>query len=324
MKKIILIIAINLLVFLGILAICEAYLFVQAQEEHKKLVARFTKEKVPPLKYNLNKDTFDEEYDKYQKKLFRMPNGEKYNRESIILLGRSYVYGYGLKDNETISYLLAEETKRPVYNRAIPAAGLQHIYFQVCRDDFAVESKTAPAFVIYLLCYNCDIDRLLAKSIFSVEFTIEYFRDKTNKNGDLIIDKGILPRYIRSLCLTKYIKIKLINKYKYKNKLNDDDFLFDILMRTQGKLLNKFPNSKFIVIDWDFQNDEMLNNNYMQKHNHFVNKLKENGICIYSFKEIMDNKYNKEKEIMDDYNGHPTAEFWQNAVPQIAKKLGLY
>ena len=45
----------------------------------------------------------------------------------ILIMGCSFAYGAGLKDDETFSYKLGLETGRPVYNRSIMGGGLSNI-----------------------------------------------------------------------------------------------------------------------------------------------------------------------------------------------------
>ena len=322
MKKTFKIIFINLLIIIGILGTCEFYLFKQEQKLYKQMMARFTKEEVPPLKYNINKASFDESFEILSKTEFRKPSGEEYNRASIIVLGGSYIFGYALKDNETVNYHLAKETKRPAYNRGIPGAGIQHAYFQVSRDDFASETKTDPAFIIYPFIYHFDYDRLTMKEfdLDNLDHAIEYSIDKKNKNGDLILNKGVFPKYIRSLYIVKYFRLHVINKIKYKDPQKNEDLLFELIKRTNDKAIQKFPNAKFIILNWEDNYDK----EYIKKINEFSNRLKANGLTVYSMNEITDINFADQKWRISETDDHPNYEYWKVVVPKLVNALSLY
>lgn len=322
MKKAFKIIIINLIIFVGILGICEYCLFKQEQKFYKNMMARFTKDEVPPLKYNINKASFDESFEILSKTEFRKPSGEEYNRPSIVILGGSYIFGYALKDNETVNYQFAKETKRPTYNRGIPGAGIQHAYFQVCRDDFASEVKTEPAFIIYPFIYHFDYDRLIMKEfdLDNLDHAIEYSINKKNQNGDLVLNKGFFPKYIRSLYIIKYIRLHMINKFKYRDHEKNENLLFELIKRTNDKALQKFPNAQFIILNWENDYDE----EYIKKINNFSNKLKENGLTVYSMTEITGVNFADPKWRISETDDHPNAEYWKIVVPKLAKSLNLY
>ena len=141
-KKIIGILSINILILLFLLFICD-FIIYKIYSEPKKYFSKYPQaSSIPPFKYSFKNikvfwtgediiqfftnNTNDSEWG------CRLPEGLQYcNNTScnpIIVFGDSYTYGEFLKYNQTFSYKLAYTLKRPVYNRAIPGVGIEHMY----------------------------------------------------------------------------------------------------------------------------------------------------------------------------------------------------
>lgn len=86
--------------------------------------------------YKLKYYDWDEHYPYIVKFNMRKPFGTQYKKEPIAVFGCSYAYGYKLKEEQSFGYKLSEYTKRPVYNRAYSGLGIQHMLYQLEREDF--------------------------------------------------------------------------------------------------------------------------------------------------------------------------------------------
>ena len=99
------------------------------------------------------------------------------------MLGCSYAWSTGLKDNETFQYLLEKYTGRKVFNRAIRGYGIQHALYYLKHNIELLKNQndyTTPKYVIYTFIED-HIFRLLKPNDFFDIYLMFYKYDK-NKN----------------------------------------------------------------------------------------------------------------------------------------------
>lgn len=73
------------------------------------------------------------------------------NKQPIILFGCSYVYGFGLEENQTFSHKLAQLTNRTIVNRGKSGTGLPFFYFQLSDKEILNTLPQNPQYIIYTL-----------------------------------------------------------------------------------------------------------------------------------------------------------------------------
>lgn len=321
MKKVLLIIGINLLILFSLLAISEFIFYELSKEQYISVLKRFGNQENLDFKYSIKMRNFDEKYEDLKKQLIRKPNGENYTKKSIILFGCSFIYGFGLNIEETVGAKLSEETKRPAYNRGIPGAGVQHMYYQLNRDDFYDEIKKEPEFIIYNLIYQYHYERLFMYTFHLYENDLYLQYDQ--KDGNIYRRKNILPNYINGLYTVRYIH-SIINKQKFHETQIGEDYMFLMLKKSKEIAQKKWPNIRFIVLNFEVENEKNGVPFVLTLVDNFAKRLKDDGFEVYSMKEITGIDYAEPNYRISETDDHPRAEYWQNAVPQIAKKLGLY
>lgn len=321
MKKVLLIIGFNLLILFSLLAISEFIFYEKSKEQYITVLNRAGIKELPNFKYSIKMQTFDEKYENFRKYLIRKPSGENFTKKSIILFGCSFIFGVGLNSDETIAVKLSEETKRPVYNRGIPGSGVQHMYYQLDRDDFYDEIKKEPEFIIYNLIYQYHYERLFMYTFHLYENDLYLQYDK--KDGNIYRRKNVLPNYINGLYTVRYIH-SIINKQKFHETQIGEDYMFLMLKKSKEIAQKKWPNVRFIVLNFEVENEKNGVPFVLTLVDNFAKRLKDDGFEVYSMKEITGIDYAEPDYRISVTDDHPKAEYWKNAVPKLAKKLGLY
>ena len=195
----------------------------------------------------------------------RVKFGEEYNKNPIVILGCSYAYGQGLKSEQTFPYLLANITKRPIYN--FSKCGT-HILVDIRElEIFTTEEDRKKInkadYVIYLYMHD-HINRYL--NINDVYVNYKYFYDfQTNKflnyinisyyaSIDDFLDCGI-SKQINVIYMDKifketyfYDEFVISPKQLYQN-FTTDTIILHPLPRTKElpKYFDEFPGSKYFI-----------------------------------------------------------------------------
>mgnify|MGYP002869995405 CR=1 FL=1 len=99
------------------------------------------------IHYSLKKEPFRNKFNNDFKNEMRKPVGVKYKKKPILFLGCSYAYGQFLENKDTLGYKISKKSKRPVYNWAYPAWGVQHAYFIV---KHMPKIEPEPQYVFYV------------------------------------------------------------------------------------------------------------------------------------------------------------------------------
>lgn len=145
MKKIILS---NLLIFFFIFCIIEfaSYLFIKIDtkdsiDNHNKTSKRQLTIRYAPIV------NAEQEYENHRK----IDYGDK-NKPSILFFGCSYIYGWYVDENETISYLVTKYTGRTTVNRGVPGGCIMNMFDDINSSDFLTQAKSLPKpdYIIYL------------------------------------------------------------------------------------------------------------------------------------------------------------------------------
>ncbi len=246
----------------------------------------------------------------------RKPDGLEYKKgKPIIIFGDSFAHGQYLNYNQNFSYKLAHKLKRPVYNRAIPGASLQHMYYQVSEENSSFYKDVPISDTIFYVMIN---DHYLRMSIFS-DFDVIggnfYLRYKI-KNNKLVKDNynNIFLNLIKSSYIVRAINCKYVDSY-IKNPKNADkltDLAVKYLVETRN-CLEKRWNKKinFIVILYD--------NNKIDFEDILKEKLEKNNFTVISTDDLTQEDLNSEKYLMQD-NLHPKEAAWNSLLPKILEK----
>ena len=247
----------------------------------------------------------------------RKPDGLEYkNSSGIVIFGGSYAYGLYLNYNQTISYKLAHQLKRTVYNRAISGGGFQHMYFQTVdfgRKDFFNDIPNLDT-VIYIMI-NDHYNRM-KQNYFSVllPYMIHTY---SYKNGKFKLNDNKIINFLKSSYTVKNLSILYLRSYfnNPKNAEKITDMTVKYFEETKNALEKHYGKKiKFYVILY-----ETLNVPYK---NLLTKKLEDKGFIVISTKELTNEDLTQPKYLMKD-NNHPKEAAWDLLTPLIAEKIKI-
>ena len=234
------------------------------------------------------------------------------NKKPILWFGCSFAEGAGLTDLQTPCYKISQLTGRSCINKSKGATGTQFIYYQLKNDDFFTTTPSVE-YIVYTFLYN-HIYRLYN---YQVNPLIDMFNLRYKlENGEL---KEIHPTF-RLIHSSFIIKRFLNNLAQHKAKNEEIDFtLFNEIMKASKQITSsKYPNSKFIILEFpDLSGKELP---YYE-----IQKLKDMGIQVVKVKDIFQSKIKDKNGIYDSKywlndNIHPSALLWDVVLPEIVKQ----
>lgn len=264
-------------------------------------------------RFRMYDDTTIKGFEKYYS--FREPSGvEEYkNAKPIWLFGCSFAYGVNKQGDtpleDSFGYILSKYTKRPVYNRAFPSWGVQHMYYQLEKGKI-FDELPEPEYVIYV--YIADHFRRTQKIVYDVWSDGEYLRYKI-KDGKLEKINGVL------IPLWKFYPVKLWLthlEYYIRLKPENNDKNFDIIeklfIESKKLIQQRYPNTKFIILKYDGNDgfDRWSLNTPRWK------ELSDDGFIVIDADKLI-NKSLTSPEYLSNDNYHPSAKAWVD----ISKKL---
>ena len=318
MKRIIKIIIINIIIFIFLLFIIEVGIWYC---ENKRLELNkdefILKNGYIPFHGGIKKDNIDLNYFPSEENNYgRSPEGLQYKKKKpVVIFGCSYAYGFLLNKNQTLSYKLAQSTKRPVYNRAFTAWGSAHMLTQV-RDELFYKQVPEPEYAIFLSMRD-HFRRLYIITFMSNEMLFEnfYIRYK-EKNGELIriTNKNNFLNFIKRLYITQkfhhfYVNNIVLKKDDYTNGY---EFYFKQLSESKKEMQKHWQNTKYVFILYDTLKDEDI----------LLNMLKDDGFIVLNLPKLTDENLLDKKYILEK-DGHPNEAAWDLLTPIIAKELKL-
>ena len=244
----------------------------------------------------------------------RAPEGLEHKKRPIALFGGSSTYGYNLNVEQTLSHKLAKETKRPIYNRAATAWGIQHMLEQ-SRFEELYNDVPNPEYVIYIFTED-QLGLLFLSNISSYDFLLKENNLKfKNTNGTLtkIEEKNKILAFLKSTYSAKTIK----NWYIKKNIISNESKILAKLNYAQkhfadakAEMETYWKDTKFVVFFFENTTSNQL----------LREKLEKNGFITISTNELTSENLKNEKYI---WNNLPTEEAWNLLTPLIAEKLNL-
>ena len=330
--KIFSIITVNILLLIILLFISDFILYKLSVNPKKYFEENPLSDSIPKFHYELKEpnitfieldDYFDGQDDISRG---RKPAGLQYCSEAkknnchpIVLFGDSFAHGQYLHYNQNFGFKLSNALKRPVYIRAIPGSGIQHMYYQVSDDMVkSFYDQVPPTDTVFYILID---DHFLRMMIFS-DFDIpggHVFLRYTLKNHKLIKDnyQNKFLNLLKASYTIRAVNLKYLD-FILKNNLCADkltDFMLEYFVQTRS-ILEKKWNKKinFTVIFYD--NDEINYKNLLRK------KLEDNNFTVIDTDELTNEDLNSEKYLMQD-NLHPTEAAWDLLTPLIIKKARL-
>ena len=322
MKKIILI---NIICIIFALIITEFAFFMLAVNTQKK----FAKENNEKYETSIEKFLFSRysvisEYSFFQKEKTRPVTGEKYQKRPVIIFGCSHAYGIDLNEEQTISYKLANLTKRPVYNKSFMGWGIQHMLYWLQYNPEIFKEVKNPEYIIYIYCPG-HIERLYKYQGWPHD-SGKYLRYKLDKNNNLkLINVYDYPLYWR-LFSVKYIQYYLQNIQSQKTQENLK--LFKAILKEISNIIKiKYPKTRMIILLYPGDNTCYSRNNYPYDNDYYFDKatmqeIKDMGFEIINLDTFLGGHQSCEPKYKCAIN-HPSEAFWNEIVPKLARKLDM-
>ena len=276
---------------------------------------------------SLNHPTMDQDYKNLKGKyyllgnsqeefLYRRPVGLDYKDKPIILFGCSFAWGARLHENQTFHYKLSQLTKRPVYNRAISGWGVQHMLYQLKRNDF-YEEMPEPEYVIFLYISN-HISRLYKYNFIYNSFRkYSYNYLKYNeKNGELFIERRC--QFVPFSRIWNHYILRYIAQLSENNKMKSFDLLEKHLLESKYEIEKYWPNTKFIILNYECDNEYNNLPDILDRNN--IKRLLNDGFYVISTSDLtdisLDVNYN-----LDENDSHPNEAAWNLITPLFVEKL---
>lgn len=238
--------------------------------------------------------------------------GKKNN--SIVIFGCSYAYGAWLKEQETFSYQLQNYTNNIVINRAFSGWGIQHMLFQLRKNDFSssfdsLKNKITQNDIKYVI-YVFIEDHIRRLYIPCSYFDDKFIFYKLNKNNNQLFEKNDIDNLYWHSYINRILYRNYINNKVKEYDLNIQRFVLAHFLESNKLIRKNFPNSKFIIFVYDGDN----------KIKKIENSLKEENIEIIYLSELSEIDFKEAEFILDEAN-HPSSKAWNIIVPLLSKSL---
>lgn len=310
-NKILKIVLINIVILLVAAVFVEIYSHNEYQKTYANIIEAQNKvnERLGAPKIKLDyKLIYDFDYDRFKRGM-RPIVYAKTNKRPLLFMGCSYTYGWGLNNNQLLSTKMSKLTHRVAYNRGIAAAGAQHIYYQLDRDDFYKEVPDAE-YIIYTFIHD-HIDRLYKYqfAFFGVEANLRY----KVKNQKLEQVKPLfLPMY--SLYTVRRIQSDIEQKEVANQEKSFDLFL--TIMKDSLKLAKKhYKNVKFVILTYKDPSNTTLSEQE-------IDALKKAGFIVLDAEKLVGHELTSKEYKVED-GDHPSEKAWDEIVPKLSKTLSL-
>lgn len=185
----------------------------------------------------------------------RVVYNQKDSEKHLIVLGCSYTFGQGLKDEETIPFLISKNSEYfQVYNYTMAGYGAQHI-IPILENPIEEEISQDSGILLYFFIEH-HLNRLV-RDFFSIPFTCftPYFVEDNNNNivnkGAFYKEKPIITRFV--LGLSHFPKLYRAGKslellFRQIETPQNYEFLAKVVSKSRDVYLSKFPKGKYFVV----------------------------------------------------------------------------
>ncbi len=311
-KKIIFILFANVIILILLLFVCDFLIYSYYYKTYDNLYDKLKFKYLAKVNYLIDLKTYFNGSNNIYRG--RKPDGLEYSENKpIVLFGCSFAHGQFLNYKQTLSYKLAHTLHRPVYNRAVPAHGIQQMYWQTSMPQFYVDVPPAKDVIFILIDDHYRRMHVHFMDILDHHFNIHY----SKKHNDFVLDNtnNYLINILKSSYTFKFLNIKYSDYYvkspKNAEKLTDEALWFFVKTREN---LEKNWNEKFkftvIILD------EIKYKDILKK------KLKDNNFNIVEISDLTNEDLSDSKYLAEETN-HPKEEMWDLLTPLIIKGAGL-
>lgn len=314
MKKILTILAINLILFIIFLLCAEAYSYKKTLEANRNNI----KTEQQTLKNQDNSFNFKKAYafapkfadSEFVKQGMHRVNYRKSNKKAIIFFGCSFTQGAQLKDKQTLAYKISRISNRTTDNRGKGATGTQFMYYQLIDKNLKHETPDAE-YIIYTFIW----DHLYRLNTYIVNpgVNVINIRYKIVNNKLVEIKPAFTPLY--SSYIVKKVQFDIVSK---KFAIEQENFLlFNAIMKESIKIAQKkYPHSKFIILEYP----ENIHKKKLPQSE--IDKLENMGYIVINTEKLIGHNLNDKKYRTED-GYHPSEAAWNEVAPKLVQKLKL-
>ena len=215
-------------------------------------------------------------------------------------------------------------TKRNVFNFSLCACGIQHMLYIINQNFFVIldnydVSSFPPEYAIFV--YIPSHLQRLQSDIFPNIQSINGINLKYYINNDKLTLYDYPSNILYKTFLLKAFHLMLDKK----NELNLLEYKYnrfmlanEIFLESKRLLESKFPNIKFIILNYQTENDESdLEVDFM------FDVLKKEGFIVINSSDLIKRKfrYNSNDTVKD--GEHPSEFAWDILLPKFVKELNL-
>ena len=240
-------------------------------------------------------------------------------KSSIIVFGCSFAYGDKLDDKQTFEYKISKKTNRNVYNRAISACGIQHMYYLLLHSAFYNNLPKECEYVFFIYIPN-HLQRL-NKYVFPSEIDSNgaYLHYDIKKN-ELVLRKEITQLYKSFLFKRLMVEIDEKNYATNPNvREKNSELAIKLFVESRKLLQRRYPNMKFVILKYDIECDvdEQFENSRMWE------ELKKENFIVIKSEDLIGRKYKYNSEDTNQDGYHPSEAAWDLLVPKLVEELNL-
>lgn len=239
----------------------------------------------------------------FQESDFRKSTIKMSDKKPIAIMGCSYAYGLGLKEEETLSTILSNLTNRSVYNLGVIATSPREILYILRNNELRTKllnNETNLEYIIYP--YISHHKFRLYTDIKPFTYS-PYF--KQTENGLEYYENNNF--WVKTYTYKKFLDLK-------SNQINEEEAFQLIclyLKEINEEIKKHFPSAKFVILIYE----DYLNKNW--------GSLEEEDIIIVKVKDLLDIDVKSLQYTISPTDVHPNAKAWQIITPELVKKLNL-
>ena len=221
------------------------------------------------------------------------------SNHKILLFGCSYAYGAGLEPEQTFGYKLAKKLHAKLWNRSNPGWTISHMYYQTQGEnkDFNIDDINENIDAIIYINMPNHINRL---NMFYWGNIFENFYNLRYK----LEDNKLVRQYVHFPLIHIFFISKAIHETIERIKFSDEKenykLFISILNESHKNLIKKYPNAKFIIIEYNA--DDL---------NKYKKEIEQSGWNLYNTYDILGYEINLEDDKYHFPNDpHPTEAAW--------------
>ena len=262
--------------------------------------------------YLLKKEKFENKFNDDFKKEVRKPQGLKYKKKPILFLGCSNAYGQFLEEEETLSYKISKKAKRPVYNWAYPAWGIQHAYY-IIQNMPKIQPEPEYVFYVFIndhlrrMYMNCFIEDYAE----NLQYKLKDGKLEKIDNRSNIFDNSYF-----------LVNLKKLFIYFYKKSENSQNLFLNYVYQLNDEVKTLYPHSKFVILVFEHNNKKKKGKLQYK----LMEELQKNRINVVFSSKITDVDFSEDKYRLPkekDSFRHPNALTWDIVSDALIKEFDL-